>query len=70
MRGQTQNCFFVCAKTESIGARGVPFREVYSLPKVFFLGNSFKRFLIQEASRFFLGLGGAKKRALIVDLTS
>jgi hypothetical protein len=27
----------LAAKTESLGARGVPFREVYSLPEVFLL---------------------------------
>ena len=32
-------CIFFCcgAKTESLGARRVPFREVYSLPEVFLL---------------------------------
>jgi hypothetical protein len=28
-----------CAKTESLGARGVSFREVYSLPEVFLLSS-------------------------------
>lgn len=37
-----------CVKTESLGARGVPLREVYSLPEVFlpFIKQVFYRYIL------------------------